>query len=55
MEWYEFSACSGSTLGIFCLVSYSMNSQFKVEDVESIRKGYFPYYTGITYFIRLFY
>ena len=55
MEWYEFSACSGSTLGIFCLVSYSMNSQFKVEDVESIRKGYFPYITGITYFIRLFY
>ena len=47
MEWYEFSACSGSTLGIFCLVSYSMNSQFKVEDVERIRKGYFPYIQGL--------
>ena len=22
MEWYEFSACAGSTLGIFCLVAY---------------------------------
>ena len=24
MEWYEFSACSGSTFGIFCLVSYAL-------------------------------
>ena len=34
MEWYEFSACSGSTLGIFCLVSYAMNSEFKEEDAR---------------------
>ena len=47
MEWYEFSACSGSTLGIFCLVSYAMSSQFEREDVENIRNGYFPYIQGL--------
>ncbi|WP_338472018.1 tetraprenyl-beta-curcumene synthase family protein [Niallia sp. XMNu-256] len=47
MEWYEFSACSGSTLGIFCLISYSMNKQYKVQDVQHIRNGYFPYIQGL--------
>lgn len=23
MKWYEFSACTGSTLGIFCLIAYA--------------------------------
>jgi tetraprenyl-beta-curcumene synthase len=47
MEWYEFSACSGSTLGIFCLVSYAMREDFKANDAENIRKGYFPYIQGL--------
>lgn len=47
MEWYEFSACSGSTLGIFCLVSYAMREDFKASDAENIRKGYFPYIQGL--------
>lgn len=47
MEWYEFSACSGSTLGIFCLVSYAMRPDFKLEDAISIRRGYFPYIQGL--------
>ena len=47
MEWYEFSACSGSTLGIFCLVSYAMREDFKTSDAENIRKGYFPYIQGL--------
>ncbi|QCJ43810.1 tetraprenyl-beta-curcumene synthase family protein [Bacillus sp. S3] len=47
MEWYEFSACSGSTLGIFCLISYAMREDFKVSDAENIRKGYFPYIQGL--------
>lgn len=47
MEWYEFSACSGSTLGIFCLVSYAMRSDFCKEDAEHIRSGYFPYIQGL--------
>ena len=28
MEWYEFSACSGSTLGIFCLSRGTRSSFF---------------------------
>ncbi|MEH7118087.1 tetraprenyl-beta-curcumene synthase family protein [Neobacillus vireti] len=47
MEWYEFSACSGSTLGIFCLVSYAMRDDFQLEDALNIRKGYFPYIQGL--------
>ncbi|WP_342432690.1 tetraprenyl-beta-curcumene synthase family protein [Neobacillus sp. FSL H8-0543] len=47
MEWYEFSACSGSTLGIFCLISYAMRADFKASDAENIRKGYFPYIQGL--------
>ena len=47
MEWYEFSACSGSTLGIFCLISYAMREDFHAGDAENIRKGYFPYIQGL--------
>ncbi|SDM28825.1 tetraprenyl-beta-curcumene synthase family protein [Bacillus sp. OK048] len=47
MEWYEFSACSGSTLGIFCLVSYAMREDFQAEDADNIMKGYFPYIQGL--------
>lgn len=47
MGWYEFSACSGSTLGIFCLVSYCFRDDFKAEHAISIREGYFPYIQGL--------
>lgn len=47
MEWYEFSACSGSTLGIFCLISYAMRQDFKAKDAIHIRNGYFPYIQGL--------
>ncbi|MFB1080352.1 tetraprenyl-beta-curcumene synthase family protein [Jeotgalibacillus sp. JSM ZJ347] len=47
MEWYEFSACTGSTLGIFCLVSYALRSDFKPEHAAIIREGYFPYIQGL--------
>lgn len=47
MGWYEFSACSGSTLGIFCLVSYCFRDDFKAEHATSIREGYFPYIQGL--------
>jgi len=47
MEWYEFSACSGSTLGIFCLISYAMREDFQAGDAENIRNGYFPYIQGL--------
>jgi tetraprenyl-beta-curcumene synthase len=47
MEWYEFSACSGSTLGIFCLISYVLRDDFEVSYAENIRNGYFPYIQGL--------
>jgi tetraprenyl-beta-curcumene synthase len=47
MEWFEFSASAGSTLGIFCLVSYAFRSDFEGKHAESIRKGYFPYIQGL--------
>ncbi|MBM7715852.1 tetraprenyl-beta-curcumene synthase [Bacillus thermophilus] len=47
MGWHEFSACSGSTLGIFCLVSYAMRHDFMDEHAHMIRDGYFPYIQGL--------
>jgi tetraprenyl-beta-curcumene synthase len=47
MEWYEFSACSGSTLGIFCLVSYALRPDFRPAYAKIIRDGYFPYIQGL--------
>ncbi|CAH0346802.1 tetraprenyl-beta-curcumene synthase family protein [Bacillus sp. CECT 9360] len=47
MSWYEFSACSGSTLGIFCLVSYSIRDDFEADNADMIREGYFPYIQGL--------
>ncbi|MFD1739260.1 tetraprenyl-beta-curcumene synthase family protein [Bacillus salitolerans] len=47
MEWYEFGACSGSTLGIFCLVSYAFQEHLDEQDVLKIRNGYFPYVQGL--------
>ncbi|MEK3887663.1 tetraprenyl-beta-curcumene synthase family protein [Bacillus sp. FSL K6-3431] len=47
MGWHEFSACSGSTLGIFCLVSYALRSDFEAKHADMIRDGYFPYIQGL--------
>ena len=47
MTWYEFSACSGSTLGIFCLVSYALRDDFEARHATMIHEGYFPYIQGL--------
>lgn len=47
MSWYEFSACSGSTLGIFCLVSYASATTFTEEKTQEIKDGYFPWVQGL--------
>nr|WP_246594277.1 tetraprenyl-beta-curcumene synthase family protein [Evansella tamaricis] len=48
MSWYEFSACTGSTLGIFCLTSYAAdNRNLSVQEAKKIQKGYFPYVQGL--------
>jgi tetraprenyl-beta-curcumene synthase len=47
MEWYEFSACSGSTLGIFCLVAYGTNGDFSKDDATLVKNSYFPWVQGL--------
>ncbi|MCS3486132.1 tetraprenyl-beta-curcumene synthase [Bacillus sp. JUb11] len=47
MEWYEFSACAGSTLGIFCLVAYALQPDFTEKQAKQIYESYFPYIQGL--------
>lgn len=47
MDWYEFSASAGSTLGIFCLVTYAFRNDFKEEHSRKIKDGYFPFIQGL--------
>ncbi|MGL4820381.1 MAG: tetraprenyl-beta-curcumene synthase family protein [Bacilli bacterium] len=45
--WNEFAAATGSTLGIFTLVSYSTKGNLSREQVSAIYNGYFPYVQGL--------
>ncbi len=47
LSWYEFSACTGSTLGIFCMVSYGLNNQMSKSLAKNIFDSYFPYLQGL--------
>ncbi|MUK90770.1 DUF2600 family protein [Ornithinibacillus sp. L9] len=47
LSWYEFSAAAGSTLGIFCMVSYALGGKITSETVNQIYEGYFPYMQGL--------
>ncbi|UOQ46093.1 tetraprenyl-beta-curcumene synthase family protein [Halobacillus salinarum] len=47
LEWYEFSACTGSTLGIFCLVSYTLGGKMNDELAGQVEKSYFPFMQGL--------
>lgn len=47
MSWYEFSACAGSTLGIFCLVSYAFRNDCSTELFAQVTKSYFPWVQGL--------
>jgi tetraprenyl-beta-curcumene synthase len=47
LAWYEFAAASGSTLGIFCLVSYALGGRMSGELAREIYDGYFPYMQGL--------
>jgi tetraprenyl-beta-curcumene synthase len=47
MRWYEFSACAGSTLGIFCLVSSAFDPSLSTERAREIRHAYFPWVQGL--------
>ncbi|MFB4169235.1 tetraprenyl-beta-curcumene synthase family protein [Virgibacillus sp. JSM 102003] len=47
LSWYEFSASAGSTLGIFCLVSYTLGGNMTKELADNIYNSYFPYVQGL--------
>jgi tetraprenyl-beta-curcumene synthase len=47
MSWYEFSACAGSTLGIFCLVAYASHKNCSDELVQKVKTSYFPWVQGL--------
>lgn len=48
LTWYEYMASTGSTLTIFCLVSYGCSQKkLSVTDIEKVYAGYFPYLQGL--------
>jgi len=47
MAWYEFAACSGSTLGIFCLVAHACHQDCTALLARKIRDAYFPWVQGL--------
>jgi tetraprenyl-beta-curcumene synthase len=47
MTWYEFAACSGSTLGIFCIVAHLFNPNTYSELISNIKNAYFPWVQGL--------
>ncbi len=47
MSWYEFAACTGSTLGIFCLFSHALRQDFSGDLARRIREAYFPWIQGL--------
>lgn len=47
MAWYEFAACSGSTLGIFCLVARACQEDCTPALAHRIRDAYFPWVQGL--------
>ena len=47
LSWHEFSACTGSTLGIFCLVAYAGNPNCSEELATKVKNSYFPWVQGL--------
>ena len=47
MAWYEFAACAGSTLGIFCIVSHLFQPSVSARLILDIQKAYFPWVQGL--------
>jgi tetraprenyl-beta-curcumene synthase len=47
MTWYEFSACSGSTLGIFALVAYALGRGCDAGLARAVKEAHFPWVQGL--------
>jgi tetraprenyl-beta-curcumene synthase len=47
LEWWEFSAATGSTLGVFALFCAALDEAVPAETVQRIRAAYFPWVGGL--------
>lgn len=47
LDWWEFAAATGSTLGIFSLVAAAARPDLDAETATRITKGYFPWICGL--------
>jgi tetraprenyl-beta-curcumene synthase len=47
IQWQEFAAASGSTLGIYCLVSQTWANDGKEGTVDRVKEAYFPWVQGL--------
>ena len=47
MSWFEFAACAGSTLGIFCLVAHAFRKECSGTLVQQVKDAYFPWVQGL--------
>ncbi|MCM3759564.1 tetraprenyl-beta-curcumene synthase family protein [Alkalihalobacillus oceani] len=47
MTWFEFSACTASTLGVYALAAYSTTPDLSEETAALIKSGYFPWMQGL--------
>jgi tetraprenyl-beta-curcumene synthase len=47
MTWYEFAACSGSTLGIFALVAYACRGGCDASLARAVQQAHFPWVQGL--------
>jgi tetraprenyl-beta-curcumene synthase len=47
LDWWEFAAATGSTLGIFALIAAAARTKLDGETAKKITKGYFPWICGL--------
>jgi len=47
ISWWEFSAATGSILGIFALYAASFNPSLTIQEVKAIEQAYFPWVCGL--------
>ncbi len=47
LQWNEFAAATGSTLGVFMLFLAATDPELTADEVEAIREAYFPYVCGL--------
>lgn len=45
--WWEFSAATGSTLGIFVLCAAAANPKLTSQEVKDLKEAYFPWICGL--------